>query len=389
MAAECTKDEVRQSLGELSTLSEKIFSTFLDPNGESRTGDLVRQYGEKREVVDAALSALHRRSQQFERVQRVEAAVAGNAVALRRFATKLREVEAALQATLNDHPAPLLTPAPDARVATPHGAAAATPTMSDIVWYAHRISYGSFGPPSADVATEAPQRSQPPAPQEEHMRSSALYHYSGPDLAALVPPKKAALSSAQKSLKRSRAAESASGAMAGAATSDVEPPASLVDGPAATSAGVPLATPAGAPFLPGLPPGLGAIPAMPKGWKPGDPLPALPPMPPGWRPGDPLPLPPPMPLGWKPGDPITVTLPLPAVTAANGGAAPATPAAPAGGKVPPAAETERAIRPAPPKTVQPIAVPFVQLDLNPDSDDGGMDDGSASDSYDSYDDADD
>ncbi|GLJ49921.1 hypothetical protein SUGI_1061330 [Cryptomeria japonica] len=86
--------------------------------------------------------------------------------------------------------------------------------------------------------------------------------------------------------------------------------------------------------IPGVP-----VPAMPSGWRPGMPI-ELPPMPPGWKAGDPVPTPPP---GWKPGD--AVVLPKPQEQM----------------QVPP-----MPIAPAKP-IVEAIQVPFVQLDINPDS----------------------
>ncbi|GAQ84066.1 Hydroxyproline-rich glycoprotein family protein [Klebsormidium nitens] len=136
--------------------------------------------------------------------------------------------------------------------------------IGDIVSYAHKISYSTFAPPSFITNQELPPGFQPPAPQAEHMRASALYQFSDEELGFRPVP-----SATPLELKAP------------------EPSASAPE----------------------------ALPKPPPGWKPGMPV-ELPPMPPGWKPGMELPPPPlalanlpPMPPGWKPGDPV----PLPVV----------------------------------------------------------------------------
>ncbi|XP_030464600.1 mediator of RNA polymerase II transcription subunit 4 [Syzygium oleosum] len=123
--------------------------------------------------------------------------------------------------------------------------------LSDIVSYAHRISYTTFAPPDFG-AGQAPLRGAlPPAPQDEQLRCSQLYSVEDIHL-----PK----SAVQDDDK--------------AGISIVEPPPST-----------------NVPAIPGLPPNI----IIPSGWKPGMPveLPTnLPVPPPGWKPGDPIALPP-------------------------------------------------------------------------------------------------
>ncbi|XP_065866919.1 mediator of RNA polymerase II transcription subunit 4 [Euphorbia lathyris] len=124
--------------------------------------------------------------------------------------------------------------------------------LSDILSYAHRISYTTFAPPEFG-AGQAPLRGAfPPAPQDEQMRASQLYAFA--DLDVGLP-------------KRDESKEKTIEAI-------IEPP--------------PPPQPTETP-LPGLfPPNF----TIPTGWKPGMPvvLPTdLPPPPPGWKPGDPLP----------------------------------------------------------------------------------------------------
>lgn len=127
--------------------------------------------------------------------------------------------------------------------------------LSDILSYAHRISYTTFAPPEFG-AGQAPLRgAMPPAPQEEQMRASQLYNFADLDVGL---PKE--VESKEKIVE-----------------AIVEPPPQ-VD----TNAVVDLSA------FQGLLP--------PPGWKPGMPvqlpidMPIKPP--PGWKPGDPVPLPP-------------------------------------------------------------------------------------------------
>lgn len=133
--------------------------------------------------------------------------------------------------------------------------------LSDILSYAHRISYTTFAPPEFG-AGQAPLRGAlPPAPQEEQMRASQLYAFA--DLDVGLP-------------KAVEAKEKAVEAI-------IEPP------PAQPVDTNPLANLAALQGL--LPPNF----TVPSGWKPGMPveLPTnLPVPPPGWKPGDPVPLPP-------------------------------------------------------------------------------------------------
>ncbi|CAK9144626.1 unnamed protein product [Ilex paraguariensis] len=134
--------------------------------------------------------------------------------------------------------------------------------LSDILSYAHRISYTTFAPPEFG-AGQAPLRGAlPPAPQEEQMRASQLYSFADLDVGL---PK--SVESEEKTIEP---------LIETAAMQPVEsnPLANL-------------------PALQGLiPPNI----VVPSGWKPGMPvelpsdMPILPP--PGWKPGDPVALPP-------------------------------------------------------------------------------------------------
>lgn len=128
--------------------------------------------------------------------------------------------------------------------------------LSDILSYAHKISYTTFASPEFG-AGQAPLRGAlPPAPQEEQMRASQLYNFADLDIGL---PK--VVETKEKTIEPI-----------------IEPPPPQ---PMETN-----------PFGGLLPPNF----TVPPGWKPGMPvelpvdLPIKPP--PGWKPGDPVPLPP-------------------------------------------------------------------------------------------------
>ncbi|XP_027358679.1 mediator of RNA polymerase II transcription subunit 4-like [Abrus precatorius] len=135
--------------------------------------------------------------------------------------------------------------------------------LSDILSYAHRISYTTFAPPEFGSGQAPLRGALPPAPQEEQMRVSQLYSFADLDVGL---PKE--VESKEKIVE-----------------AIVEPP--------------PLQPPVDANPLANLSSIQGLLPpnfTVPAGWKPGMPvqlptdLPIKPP--PGWKPGDPVPLPP-------------------------------------------------------------------------------------------------
>ncbi|KAL5570790.1 hypothetical protein UlMin_020387 [Ulmus minor] len=134
--------------------------------------------------------------------------------------------------------------------------------LSDILSYAHRISYTTFAPPEFG-AGQAPLRGAlPPAPQEEQLRASQLYNFASLDVGL---PK--VVDSKEKTIEPI-----------------IEPPPA----PLLPESANPLANLAVIQGL--LPPNI----SVPSGWKPGMPveLPSdLPMPPPGWKPGDPVSLP--------------------------------------------------------------------------------------------------
>nr|XP_043606269.1 mediator of RNA polymerase II transcription subunit 4 [Erigeron canadensis] len=137
--------------------------------------------------------------------------------------------------------------------------------LSDILSYAHRISYTTFAPPEFGAGTAPLRGALPPAPQEEQMRASQLYSFADLDVGLPKENKE---------------------------KFTIEP---LAENPTETN-------PFGMAFKDMIPPNI----VVPSGWKPGMPVPFLADLsilpPAGWKPGDPVPLPP---LDSLPGPPRT------------------------------------------------------------------------------------
>lgn len=131
--------------------------------------------------------------------------------------------------------------------------------LSDILSYAHRISYTTFAPPEFGAGQVPLRGALPPAPQEEQMRASQLYAFADLDVGL---PK--VVETKEKTIE-----------------AIIEPP------PLQPMDANSLKDLAGL-----LPPNI----TVPSGWKPGMPVelpkdfPLVPP--PGWKPGDAVPLPP-------------------------------------------------------------------------------------------------
>jgi Vitamin-D-receptor interacting Mediator subunit 4 len=190
--------------------------------------------------------------------------------------------------------------------------------LQDILAYAHRISYTTFAPPEHGAGVAPLRGALPPAPQENEMRASQLYHFA--DLDVGVPAKK---------LKPTETKERASNA--------------------GTDSPLMISTPQREEPVPFQTPHL-PINVFP-GWTNG-----LPPNFPAEHP-----LPPPMPPGWKPGDGINFEG---LTNMFEGGqvAAPFPARPPAGSK---------------PQEQAPIQVQHVQLDIDNESSEYGSEDDSS------------
>ncbi|CAA2972385.1 mediator of RNA polymerase II transcription subunit 4-like [Olea europaea subsp. europaea] len=181
------------------------------------------------------------------------------------FANKLKEAERVLDILVDDYSdyrRPKRSKSIENEEYSSTTTVATQLKLSDILSYAHRISYTTFAPPEFG-AGQAPLRGAlPPAPQEEQMRASQLYNFADLDVG---------LSKTDEGKERT-----------------IEP--FIETSTAQPSESNPLANLAAIPGL--LPPNF----VVPSGWKPGMPvelptdLPILPPS--GWKPGDPVALPP-------------------------------------------------------------------------------------------------
>ncbi|MCO5587427.1 hypothetical protein L7F22_041376 [Adiantum nelumboides] len=238
---------------------------------------------------------------------------------MREFARRLRDAEQLLENTLEEYeeyrnPKRLKG---RSRVGDSLGTSI---DVAELVAYAHRISYTTFAPPEYATGQFPLRGAFPPAPQDEQMRASLLYHAADIDIGI---PKPSVVPVSPTTVIDASDANKVKGE---------ESPQSLK-----------------------LPSAVG-LPAPPPGWRPGLPveLPTgLPPMPPGWKPGDPIPLPPGLdipllPPGWKPGDAVVL---------------PPSVVGPRSQDQKPAAPPSVALPPPPANIIQ---VPFVQLDLNPE-----------------------
>ncbi|KAL3157518.1 hypothetical protein ABBQ32_011980 [Trebouxia sp. C0010 RCD-2024] len=106
-----------------------------------------------------------------------------------------------------------------------------------VLKYAHKIAYTSFAPLGHDVSQPLPQHFRPPNPQEWQLRASQLHPFQA------------------EYEEQLRQAQAAAAAAAGVMPASASPPRASAAAPK-------------------LPPGL-KIPSMPKGWKPGMPIPGL------------------------------------------------------------------------------------------------------------------
>ncbi|KAI3747469.1 hypothetical protein L6452_09926 [Arctium lappa] len=130
--------------------------------------------------------------------------------------------------------------------------------LSDILSYAHRISYTTFAPPEFGAGTAPLRGALPPAPQEEQMRASQLYSFADLDvgLPKLAENEKFAIEPLAEN-------PSDPNSLANMVIKDMLPPNIVV--PSGWKPGMPVQLPTDLPILP------------PAGWKPGDPV-ALPPL---------------------------------------------------------------------------------------------------------------
>ncbi|XP_051146868.1 mediator of RNA polymerase II transcription subunit 4-like [Andrographis paniculata] len=182
------------------------------------------------------------------------------------FANKLREAENVLDILVDDYSDYRRTKRAKSASEEDVGNSSSTTVatrlnLSDILAYAHKISYTTFAPPEFGTGQAPLRGALPPAPQDEQMRASQLYAFA--DLDVGLPKTDKARETIVEPLIEAAAAV----------------PTAEQRNPAASMQGL-------------LPSNI----VVPSGWKPGMPvelpsyLPILPP--PGWKPGDLITLPP-------------------------------------------------------------------------------------------------
>ncbi|KAG6745064.1 hypothetical protein POTOM_051706 [Populus tomentosa] len=237
-------------------------SQSLDEPTPSSTKEIISLFTSLQTQLFESVAELQEILDLQDSKQRISQEVKSKDSALLNFANKLKEAERVLDILVDDYadyrrrrPIP---PNEEEENATNTTTVASQLKLSDILSYAHRISYTTFAPPEFG-AGQAPLRGAlPPAPQEEQMRASQLYNFAHLDVGL---PKD--VETKEKTIE-----------------AIIEPQHEA--NPLENLAGL-------------FPPNI----SVPAGWKPGMPV---------VLPTD-LPVPPP---GWKPGDPVSLdSIPLP------------------------------------------------------------------------------
>uniref|UniRef100_A0A2C9V8V5 Mediator of RNA polymerase II transcription subunit 4 n=1 Tax=Manihot esculenta TaxID=3983 RepID=A0A2C9V8V5_MANES len=248
-----------------SFLSSQIQSMPPPPleSNTSSTNEILSLFTSLQTQLFEAVAELQEILDLQDAKQRIARDIKSKDSALLNFANKLREAEKVLDILVDDYsdyrrPKRAKSKSLEDDCVS-NTTIASQLELSDILSYAHRISYSTFAPPDFG-AGQAPLRGAlPPAPQEEQMRASQLYAFTDLDVGL---PKN--VENKEKIIE-----------------AIIEPP--------------PPPKPSETNQLPNfsaiqslLPPNI----TVPFGWKSGMPvvLPTdLPPPPPGWKLGDPLP----------------------------------------------------------------------------------------------------
>ncbi|KHN10595.1 Putative mediator of RNA polymerase II transcription subunit 4 [Glycine soja] len=243
--------------GSLPTFLSSHSSTPLDTS-PSNAKEIISLFTVLQTQIFEAVAELQEILDLQDAKQKIDREIRSQDSTLLAFANKLKEAESCLDILVDDYSDYRRSKRSKSGVddSMTSSTVSSQLKLSDILSYAHRISYTTFAPPEFG-AGQAPLRGAlPPAPQEEQMRASQLYNFADLDVGL---PKE--VETKEKIVE-----------------AIVEPPPQ-VD----TNA------------VPNLSAFQGMLPPMPPGWKPGMPvqLPIdLPLPPPGWKPGDPVPLPP-------------------------------------------------------------------------------------------------
>ena len=249
----------------LSTQGQAHSSTLLD-SSPSTTTEVLSHFTVLQTQIFEAVAELQEILDLQDTKQKIDREIHSKDSALLAFANKLKDVERCLDILVDDYSDYRRTKRLKSGDSSEDDSLTSSTVssqlkLSDILSYAHRISYTTFAPPEFGAGQVPLRGALPPAPQEEQMRASQLYNFADLDIGL---PK--AVETKEKTIE-----------------AIIEPPPPQ---PVDTN---PLANLSAIQGL--LPPNF----TVPPGWKPGMPvqLPIdLPLPPPGWKPGDPVPLPP-------------------------------------------------------------------------------------------------
>jgi hypothetical protein len=251
----------------LSSQGQPHSSTSLD-SSPSSPQEILSLFSVLQTQLFEAVSELQEILDQQDAKQKIDQEIRSKDSSLLAFANKLKDAERVLDILVDDYSdyrsntkrLKLGDGSEDDSLTT--SSISSKLKLSDILSYAHKISYTTFAPPEFG-AGQAPLRGAlPPAPQDEQMRASQLYNFADLDIGL---PK--AVDTKEKTVE-----------------AIIEPP--------------PL-QPVDTNSLANLPGIQGLLPpnfTIPPGWKPGMPvqlpidIPIKPPA--GWKPGDPVALPP-------------------------------------------------------------------------------------------------
>ncbi|XP_004509361.1 mediator of RNA polymerase II transcription subunit 4-like [Cicer arietinum] len=251
----------------LSSQSQSHSSSSLE-SSPSTTKEIISLFTALQTQIFEAVSELQEIIDLRDAKQRIDREIRSKDLALLAFANKLKDAERVLDILVDDysdyHRSTKRFKSGDGSEddSLTTSTVSSQLKLSDILSYAHRISYTTFAPPEFGAGTAPLRGALPPAPQEEQMRASQLYNFADLDIGL---PR--AVETKEKTVE-----------------AIIEPPPVH---PVDTN---PLSNLSAIQGL--LPPNF----SVPPGWKPGMPvqlpidIPIKPP--PGWKPGDPVALPP-------------------------------------------------------------------------------------------------
>ncbi|XP_074269538.1 mediator of RNA polymerase II transcription subunit 4 [Silene latifolia] len=245
--------------GSLPTfLSSQIQSTSLPTldSSVSNTKEIISLFTSLQTQLFEAVSELQEIIDLEDTKQKLNREIEIKDASILSFTKKLHEAERVLDILVDDYAdyrRPKRSKSEDTDDDSSSTTVATQLKLSDVISYAHKISYTTFAPP--EFGAGGPLRGAlPPAPQEDQMRASQLYTFADLDVGL---PKMAE--------DKERAIEPL-----------MEIPTIPEPNPMGLPPNFPLSVPAG--WQPGMPVELPRdLPLPPPGWKPGDPIP-LPPM---------------------------------------------------------------------------------------------------------------